>query len=266
MSVNIYTAKYNQKAFADSVTDSETGTDKNNLFDQNMNTYWQADNNTGTKEIVIDTGVTTISVNRLALWIPNYASCALGMDFTLYQSTDKVNWGSNIGTWAFSPGSGVNMGDGALVVFTELAAAATNRYLKIAISDIATVPKISQILLLTKRELSYGAEYPITDTPSYPVVRTEMQDGRDIVKLLGQNPVTNKYRSFRLINSTMKTAFDNVIADLLGGANLFVYNAAFGVFTLCMLTGYNCEETAYQFYDATLEFKSVPYITEGEYF
>lgn len=267
MSVNFYTAKYNEKAFADSVTDTEAGSDKNNLFDQNMNTYWQADNNTGTKSIIIDTGQTPIVVNRLAMWIPNYASCALGMHITLYQSTDKETWGSNIGTWAFSPGSGITVGSGALIMFNELAAAATNRYLKIDISDIVAVPKISQILLLTKRTLDRGPEYPISDLPQYFNVKTVMQDGRQIVKPLSQNPITKYSRSYRLLNSTMKTVWDNIIADLKEGQNLFVFNPTFGYFILCRLTGYNYSEVAYQFYEpVTLEFQSIPYITEGEYF
>lgn len=268
MSVNIYTAKYNEKAFASSVTDTEAGSDKNNLFDQNMNTFWQADDATGTqKEIVIDTQVTPTVINRIGMWISNYTSLGFGLDVSIYESDNGTDWGSVIDTWDFIPGSGIVVGSGYLIMFDELASALTKRYVKITLTGMAVAPKIGQILLLTKRTLDRGPEYPISDLPQYFNVKTVMQDGRQIVKPLSQNPITKYSRSYRLLNSTMKTVWDNIIADLKEGQNLFVFNPTFGYFILCRLTGYNYSEVAYQFYEpVTLEFQSIPYITEGEYF
>lgn len=269
MSVNIYTAKYNEKAFCSSVTDTEAGSDKNNLFDQNLNTFWQADDASGTKEVVIDTGITPTVINRIGMWISNYASVGLGLDVALYESDNGVDWGSAVDTWDFIPASGVTVGTGYLIMFDELASAVTKRYLKLSFVSMTVAPKIGQILLLTKRSLDRGAEYPMSELPQYFNAITEMQDGRDIVKSLAQNPVNYYSRTFRLINSTQKTVYNNIMADLDGRKNLFIFNESTGIFVLCRLNqdraDYN--ETAYQFYeDVVLEFKSLPYISEGEYY
>ena len=269
MSVNIYTAKYNEKAFCSSVTDTEAGSDKNNLFDQNLNTYWQADNASGTKEIVIDTGQTPTVINRLAMWITNCVDVGIGMDVAIYESDNGTDWGSAVKTWDFIPGSDIILGAGYLIMYDEFASAITKRYLKITITGMAVAPKIGQILLLTKRTFTVNAEYPINDLPQYANVISELPDGREIVKPLSNNPSVYYSRTFRLINSTLKTVYDNIIADLDGRRNLFVFNESTGSFVLCRLTMDRAayEQTAYQFYeDVVLEFKSLPYINEGEYY
>jgi hypothetical protein len=289
--VTFYTNPMHDMLRVESNNDAGTLADaRANLFDENLNTYWQASDVASYKEIDIDTTPTGTSpsspqpspveaetINSFGFWIKDYKTDHDEMrveikgshepDFTntynLYQTQytilhrDNPLWFDNI----YDPGTG-------------LATTANYRYYRIVFIfsnpgyTPTTAPQISQIFLCNKITLNKRPDFPIMpDEVVYPTQSVELTSGNQRVSQLSENNYKILNRNFTLIDTDK--------ADLLE-----VYSDSFGSFLpVIYQEGTNIEdayvvrlqqqkpsitEVDHQFYKAKVAMQSLPYIDDGD--
>jgi len=267
MDIDILTIEAHHNASIQSVTDSLSGTDIDNILDGFLSTYWSPPDTAG-DTIEIDCGVTPTAIDAIGFWGITYTAGTATMEVAITQSdTATTGYGSNI----------VAVGNkypwqttrfGIIPTTSQI----TKRYIKLALSGYSEVPGIGQIFLLRKRALDLGPQFPYNEDPEYLNSGYNTPQGGQIIAPEALNPVTRYNRKYLLNGSTPISALQGIFNACQGRRYWFVLDnsptdgALLSDGVLCRFDQdkLDWKYKAYQFAEVALKFSSVPTIDTDE--
>jgi hypothetical protein len=258
-SVIFYTQPMLETCIINSV-DSTAAGDKKYLFDQNPDTYWKATYTADYDWAIIDTQVTDNQVDAFGFRKRN-TNDGFGP-----ASQIALDHSTNNSSWTAGTLFNITGGDAPLLVQDLAAAYEDKRYYRFHFLNLDTASEISDLFLLRKYTISRGAEMPIQDDIEYANVEADLIGNRKLVRAQFRKPVTHYSRKYLISGTTMKGYIDSIIADCRGTLYPFIIQegTTLAEMQYCRFDSVPIIiEKAYQFYEVTMEFSSIPYIQDG---
>lgn len=262
-SISLYTTGNMASATILAITSAATGFPKENLLDDNPDTYWKA-SSASAQTIDIDLG-SAKAVSGLFLFIHNYStlteSGGIAATITLYRSSDNITY--------TQVGGLITIGNMLLGPMRYSAISSiTYRYWRLIISNCNEALEISGIWLASLYTLSIGNEMPERDKYEYNNTTLEMEGGRTFVAAINKNPHYIFPRIYRIDGATIFGYLKSAHQDSAGQLRVLMINEG-SDYTTCYLVrfsedSFDKNEIDYQYYNPTVSFIELPWIRDNE--
>lgn len=258
--INFYTFSNMESAQITAITSEETGYPKENLLDNNPDTYWKP-TSISTQTIDFDLGAAR-SVDAVCGFLRNYS---------LAGSYSATKWYSDNGsTWTQDTGNCVwgNMIWGPLRM-TDLSVQSSHRYWRLVFSiSAAQVPEFAGIWFARKYTLSIANQWPEPDEIVYENYSVAGIGGRRYVYGINKNSYEKIVRKYLIPNATQFGYLQSAFTDSYGDRFPLIINEG-TLYSDARLVRFakstlNKNEIAYQVYNPTVEFYELPYIAYGD--
>jgi len=265
VSIKLYTIdNIMNNAVVDSATSQATGFPKENLIDNNLDTYWKPTSEAN-QTIDIDLQIAKI-VDYAYVFVQNYTLHTVSSVFLLQYSDDAFSNNSN-GMVAAQGMGNMLLSPHRTYEISETATA--HRYWRITIASFAgTVPNISAIWLCKEYDVGQTAEYPYKDSDIF--ASKKIKTGGDRIFTTVQNKKSSKSlpRQFLISGTTNKDALRNAHQDCKGDAVPVVVQegTTYDDIVVCKFKDdkFSKNEKAYQLYNPKITLNELPYIDSGD--
>jgi len=273
MSTTFYTTPAHERAIVTSAT-SNTSTMKN-VLSQNMNQTWEPTSaDLPVWKIAIDTypqdeatyqagrGFASGSIDAVGIWFANtntdFSSSVIGITNSL-----QTSGGTIVGNYAAL--SDIN---GPMYVKT-LDLTGNDRYYFIEGTTFTDVPQIGGIFLCKTNTITRQHEYRGSEKlPLYDNTLVKLTGLGEHISLHQRNPIYTYKRAYKLISSSEVSWVDNVFNQSSGRRNLFIYTEGTTQAdnNLCRFSKDKpkWKDITQDYREATLEFKTIPYVSDGD--
>jgi len=247
-----------------SVTSEATGYPKENVLDNNPDTYWKSTDGSVNQYFDFDLG-SAKTVDTVVLWVHNYEDLTSSRVVRLYYSDDEV-------TYTFESGSPELPDSAGPLRIRTLGTARTHRYWRIIIdgdaSSLAEVPEISGVWFGTLWQPTVGSRYPESDAVMAGNGVAISNAGRQF-GMAYRSCLQHLYtRSFRVTTDADLAEVQGMFTDSLGRLRpVFLWESSTQTDAhMCYLQTdeMNITEIGPDIHDTVLQFLSVPYIGPGD--
>lgn len=254
--VILYTTGQMSSMSITSATSAATGYPKENIIDNNPDTFWKP-TSTADNTLRFDFG-SAKTVEAIILFVQNYTAFIGASVFGIYRSTDASSWtqvGSNVAV--------TNGGASPLRIVTA-SLGISYRYWEIRFSSMEAVIQLSEVFFCRSRSIGRGYEFPDKQKYQYRNNVFESANGRIFVAGRRRNSFSIMPRKFKLENSTLwdtlKAAFD----DSAGRRYPLIFQEGATDASAKLVRFADDElvrnETTYNYFQPEVEFVELPYI------
>ena len=255
----LYTMGHMVGADIDAATSEATGYPKENVVDNNPDTYWKA---TSTASQTLDFDLQEAKqVDGFMIFLRNYASV-----------TDAeyvgIAYSDNGSDWTTISSAGLNVFDKTIPVLTSIYDCGSHRYYRLACGVITTILEISMVAFLTTRAITIGNQWPEDDTDVFFNREFKSSDGRNLVAGVNSRSFKEFSRKYLISGDTNWTALRNAHQDSRGSLLPLVLNEgtllADAKLVRFVDPKLSKNQRDYQYYNPTVRFKEIPYYPDGE--
>jgi len=243
----------------DSVTSEATGYPKENMIDNNPDTFWRATTD-AYQAIDIDLNA-AYAVSGAFAFIRNYKSSWTNAAMVLQRSSDDTTYGGDTAIFLNAASDPIKI----------IKLSGTYRYWRLAFNNITgeTIPDVGMIGLFVEREIEFGNEWPEKDSDKFYNKTVKAADGRRYVRRLNKNSTRIIPRTW-LINSDVdweSTPLYLAHQDS-GGSALPLILQEDSVNRLVRFTDDELDRNArqYRLFEPTVTFEEMPHIDDGDSF
>ena len=260
-SVKLYTIGNMINADIDSATSSATGYPKENLIDNNPDTWWKG-TSTSDQWLDIDLNSVSLQVDCFFVFVHNYASLVDSKNMTLWWSDDDSAYTGVAGAVV------INNLTGPIPIVKTSNLSLTHRYWRIKCVSITTIPEVSMIGFGTTHSITQGNEYPEDDTDVFYNQILKGKDGRNMVTGVNSRSFKTFSRKFTFNGTTNWLALQAAHQDSRGSLlPLVLLEGTAGTDDkLVTFVDDNLKknETDYHLYKPVVKFAEMPYVPDGE--
>lgn len=246
-------------AIVDSITSEATGFPKEQLLDNNPDTYWKP-TGTGQQDIVIDLG-SALQVDAFVAFVKDYTTMT-GAYMYRYRSSDNVNWTNIGGSWAIG-----DLTAGPLR-FNDLGSPLTYRYWKFEILAQSEAIQLAGLWLCRKYTVAVGNEWPEQDREIYHNRIIEGEGGRDFVIGINRGRSMIIPRSYKISGATQFGYLRSAWRDSAGQLRPVIIQEGDtyddGYLARFAEDEFVKNERAYLYYEPIVRFNTMPYIDAGQ--
>lgn len=204
-----------------------------------------------------------ITVNGYAILIRNYINDYYGLNIDFYQRNSREL------SWDYTGGTGHPSLNQRLFIRVETTWNLIAQSYKINISPDpeGIFVELAGFWLLTERILNTRPEFPYSDDPQYYNKEIKLSGGMRLVATESNNKTILYKRKFTLVNQTDYDMLMTIYDDCMGKRRPFIYQEGnINDAVICRFTKDKpiIKQVDYQYYKATVEFETLPYIKDGE--
>ena len=252
-------------AYIYSATSEATGTAKENLLDQNLDTIWTP-TTTDTQYIIIDLG-SARPLSAIGLWIANYLT-----DFSATHVSVEGKVDSN-----FASGATLILDSVSLthllnpLWFYDFAETNTFRYFRITLASLPAVIDLAHIFLLNKHALTYSYNKDASSkNKRYSNNRVTLNGNKQYISTADKSYVYVLHRTYDAIGTTFMTMMQTIFDNSFGGRQLIILQEGDAVSDalVCRIMHDEPQVTImdYNYEQHVLDMESLAYIKDGEVF
>lgn len=256
-SIKLYTTRNMEKARCTLATSQATGHPKENLVDNNLDTYWKP-TSTLDQSINIDLGELRW-VSHVVVFIKNYTEIAAG-DYDVWYSDNGSTW--------YILAANHTLIDTSTPIRISTDFYARHRYWRIVFDNMAQIIKVAGVWWCRYYNIAQGNEYPEADADRFYNRAAQLPGGR--LGIAGINRNSSRLISRRYLFSgvaefnKLRTAF----LDSAGRRSPLVLNEGSDQSDARLVHFANDEfaenGTDYQVFQPSVSFIELPYIDDGD--
>lgn len=263
-SFKFYTTGIMRNILVTSVTSEVAGREIEFAFDNNLDTYWKA-TSTANQDVIMDFGSgNTIAVAGFACFCRNYKASFATAVAQLYYSDNGSAWT----LWTGVAIQFLNLQSNGIFL-DDPSATETHRYWKINMHDILTIPEIAGFFLLKKHTIASGSIHPEKNDKEYVVKKYAAAGGRALKRQVNRIAIETFGRTWLLSGDTDRDALEAMWDNARGHSlPLFMVEDSDDARLVEIVSPlrFNDNKLQYQIYRPTIEFRTLPYIEDGEAF
>lgn len=244
------------------VTSAATGYPKENLFDNNPDTYWKP-TSTADQTLTFDLG-STKSIGAVFIFCHNWTTDhvnSLNATILLEHSDNGSSWtGTSIEVLGTSLGVTNPMANPA---FTGLPL--SHRYWRVTLGTMATTIELSGVFFCTTRSVTIGNMLPEDDPEWYANRTTQATGGRVFAQGINRNELFEFVLRFKISGTTNFQALQNAYRDSFGDLWPLIWLPNGGTYKLVRFSGkFHANQKQYQYYEPEVRLITLPYAYPGE--